>query len=142
MPVLVEHGLDEAVAVGHVGDVAGVGVGLAALGVDDGVRSAGQSAYKAVSGTTTKGFELQLSGQLTPGWQMLAGFTYAQPRDKDHNRINTNLPERQFKLSTAYTLDGALRDLTVGGNVVWQSSTYSAITYPMDARADEGSFAQ
>ncbi|WP_338001192.1 TonB-dependent siderophore receptor [Pseudomonas brassicae] len=111
------------------------------LGVDDGVRSGGQSAYKAVSGTTTKGFELQLSGQLTPGWQMLAGFTYAQPRDKDHNRINTNLPERQFKLSTAYTLDGALRDLTVGGNVVWQSSTYSAITYPMDARADEGSFA-
>ena len=34
-----------------------------------------------------------------------------------------------------------MRDLTVGGNVVWQSSTYSAITYPMDARADEGSFA-
>ena len=72
---------------------------------------------------------------------MLAGFTYAQPRDKDGNRINTNLPERQFKLSTAYKLEGALRDLTVGGNVTWQSSTYSAITYPMDARADEGSFA-
>ncbi|WP_242551513.1 TonB-dependent siderophore receptor [Pseudomonas sp. Marseille-Q1929] len=111
------------------------------LGVDDGVRTGGLTAYKAVSGTTTKGFEMQLSGQLTPGWQMLAGFTYAQPRDKDGNRINTNLPERQFKLSTAYKLEGALRDLTVGGNVTWQSSTYSAITYPMDARADEGSFA-
>lgn len=111
------------------------------LGVDDGVRADGQSAYKAVSGTTTKGVELQLSGQLVPGWQMLAGFTYAQPRDKGGDRINTNLPERQFKLSTAYTLDGALRDLTVGGSATWQSSTYSAITYPMDARADEGSFA-
>ena len=111
------------------------------LGVDDGVRTGGQSAYKAASGTTTKGFELQLSGQLTPDWQMLAGFTYAQPRDKNHDRINTNLPERQFKLSTAYKLDGALRDLTVGGNLVWQSSTYSAISYPLEARADEGSFA-
>ncbi len=99
----------------------------------------GRDAYAAVS-NTTKGFELQASGEVLPRWQVLAGFTYAQPRDEQHKRIDPQRPERQFKLATSYKLDGALKDLTLGGNVNWQGRTYY-INDALPAEAKEGSYA-
>ena len=93
----------------------------------DGMRANGEDAYKAVSGTKTKGFEAQISGEIMTGWQLLAGYTYAQPRDKDGKRINSNHPEQLFKLATSYQLTGDLKDLNVGGNLSWQGSTYSEL---------------
>ena len=107
----------------------------------DGVRSNGEEAYKAISGTKTKGFEAEVSGEIMSGWQLLAGYTYAQPRDKDGKRINSNHPEQLFKLATSYQLDGDLKDLTVGGNVAWQGSTYTELDSSIKADAKEGSFA-
>ena len=107
----------------------------------DGVRSNGEEAYKAISGTKTKGFEAEISGEIMIGWQLLAGYTYAQPRDKDGKRINSNHPEQLFKLATSYQLDGDLKDLTVGGNVAWQGSTYTELDSSIKADAKEGSFA-
>lgn len=107
----------------------------------DGVRDNGEDAYKAIDGTKTKGFEAEISGEVARGWQLLAGYTYAQPRDKDGKRINSNHPEQLFKLATSYQLDGDLKDLTVGGNVSWQGSTYSELDSSIKADAKEGSFA-
>ena len=107
----------------------------------DGERDNGQDAYKAIDGTKTKGFEAEISGEVARGWQLLAGYTYAQPRDKDGKRINSNHPEQLFKLATSYQLDGDLKDLTVGGNVSWQGSTYSELDSSIKADAKEGSFA-
>ncbi|MCU1729726.1 TonB-dependent receptor [Pseudomonas sp. 7P_10.2_Bac1] len=107
----------------------------------DGERDNGEEAYKAIDGTKTKGFEAEISGEIARGWQLLAGYTYAQPRDKDGKRINSNHPEQLFKLSTSYQLDGKLKDLTVGGNVAWQGSTYSELDSSIKADAKEGSFA-
>jgi len=107
----------------------------------DGMRDNGQDAYKAISGTKTKGFEAEISGELLPGWQLLAGYTYAQPRDKEGKRINSNHPEQLFKLSTSYALDGDFEGLTVGGNVSWQGSTYSELDASIKTEAKEGSFA-
>lgn len=99
----------------------------------------GRDAYEAVS-NTTKGFELQASGEVLPRLQVLAGFTYAQPRDEQHKRIDSQRPERQFKLATSYKLDGALKDLTLGGNVTWQGRTYY-VNEDLPAEAKEGSYA-
>lgn len=66
----------------------------------------GEDACKAVSGTKTKGFEAEISGEIMTGWQLLAGYTYARPRDKDGKRINSNHPEQLFKLATHYQLTG------------------------------------
>ena len=107
----------------------------------DGMRANGEDAYKAVSGTKTKGFEAQISGEIMTGWQLLAGYTYAQPRDKDGKRINSNHPEQLFKLATSYQLTGDLKDLNVGGNLSWQGSTYSELDSSIKADAKEGSFA-
>ena len=107
----------------------------------DGERDNGQDAYKAIDGTKTKGFEAEISGEVARGWQLLAGYTYAQPRDKEGKRINSNHPEQLFKLATRYQLDGDLKDLTVGGNVSWQGSTYSELDSSIKTDAKEGSFA-
>lgn len=107
----------------------------------DGERDNGQDAYKAIDGTKTKGFEAEISGEVARDWQLLAGYTYAQPRDKEGKRINSNHPEQLFKLATSYQLDGDLKDLTVGGNVSWQGSTYSELDSSIKTDAKEGSFA-
>ncbi|WP_238786036.1 TonB-dependent siderophore receptor [Pseudomonas sp. S35] len=99
----------------------------------------GLDAYEGVT-NTTKGFELQASGEVLPGWQVLAGFTYSQPRDEQHQRIDAQRPERQFKLASTYKLDGALKDLTVGGNLNWQGKTYY-VDGSLEAEAKEGSYA-
>lgn len=99
----------------------------------------GRDAYEGVA-NTTKGFELQASGEVLPRWQVLVGFTYAQPRDEQHKRIDPQRPERQFKLATRYKLDGALKDLTLGGNVTWQGRTYY-VNEDLPAEAKEGSYA-
>ena len=88
----------------------------------------------------TKGLELQASGEVLPGWQLLAGYTYAQPRNEAHQRVSPQLPERQFKLATSYKLGGDLKDLTVGGNLIWQGRTYF-VNDTLQAEAREGSYA-
>ena len=44
-------------------------------------------------------------------------------------------------VAARYQLDGDLKDLTVGGNVSWQGSTYSELDSSIITDAKEGSFA-
>jgi outer membrane receptor for ferric coprogen and ferric-rhodotorulic acid len=88
--------------------------------------------YKAVDGTTTKGVELELAGELTDGWNLTAGYTYARTRDKDEQRIfgyplSTSKPEHVLRTFTTYRLPGALDKVTVGGGISWQSAFYGKI---------------
>ncbi|CAI8831936.1 Ferripyoverdine receptor [Pseudomonas sp. IT-P44] len=88
--------------------------------------------YKAVDGTTTKGVELELAGELTDGWNLMAGYTYARTRDKDEQRIfgyplSTSKPEHVVRTFTTYRLPGALDKVTVGGGISWQSAFYGKI---------------
>ncbi|MCW3153690.1 TonB-dependent receptor [Achromobacter spanius] len=92
----------------------------------------GGAAYIAVPGVTTRGLELEVSGEVLPGWQVNAGYTYSRSRDRDGQRVSTTQPEHLFKLATAYRLRGDWHRLTVGGNVHWQGNTY--FTQEVDAR--------
>ena len=87
-------------------------------------RPGGGVAYIAAQGVTTKGAELELSGELRPGWQVSAGLAYVQPRDADGQRVSTTQPERTVKLATMYRLPGAWQHVRLGGNLQWQSATY------------------
>lgn len=87
-------------------------------------RPGGGVARMAIQGVTTRGAELELFGELLPGWQLGAGLTYIQPRDADDKRVSTTQPEKTFKLSTMYRLPGEWRHLSIGGSVQWQSETY------------------
>lgn len=77
-------------------------------------------AYKGTK-AVTKGYELEVSGELSPGWQVQAGYTHKVVRDDQDQKISTFEPEDQVKLYTTYKLKGDLDKLTVGGGVRWQS---------------------
>lgn len=78
---------------------------------------------------TSKGVEAELSGSLSPAWNVYGGYTYrtskvpAQP-DEISNEVNTNQPRHLLKLGTSYRLPGQFSQWTVGGNATWQSKTY------------------
>lgn len=96
------------------------------LAVRDGaaLTPSGDYAYRAESNTKARGYELEISGEITPSLKVAGGFTQVVTRDSAGQRINTELPKRQFKLFTSYRLSGALNRFTIGGSLTWQSEIY------------------
>ena len=68
----------------------------------------------------TKGYEAEISGELTPGWQLQAGYTHKISRDDSGKKISTWEPEDQLNFYTSYKLTGSLDKLTLGGGARWQ----------------------
>lgn len=84
----------------------------------------GSQAYQAVSGTSTRGFELEVSGEVQPGWQVSAGFSRNLTQNRLRARLRTDVPQNTAKLFTSYRIAGIGRGLTVGGGLRWQSQIY------------------
>ncbi|MFJ5446418.1 TonB-dependent siderophore receptor [Methylobacillus methanolivorans] len=84
----------------------------------------GGSAMIAAKGVETRGIELEMSGEVLPRWQVLAGYTYRHSVDANDERVSTNQPLSLFKLATHYRFAGMLNKLSVGGNLNWQNGTY------------------
>lgn len=82
-----------------------------------------RSYYRSIDGTTTRGFELEVAGEILDGWNMFGGFTYRSSKDNLGNKVQTFQPQSVLKLGTTYRLPGALDALTVGGAMRWQSKT-------------------
>ena len=87
------------------------------------IDTPGGNTYKSEQGTTTKGAEFTLDGELAEGWQASAGYAYAVSTDADDQRIVTTLPRHSLKTFTSYRLPGILNKVTLGGGVNWQSKT-------------------
>ncbi|MDR1648592.1 MAG: TonB-dependent siderophore receptor [Zoogloeaceae bacterium] len=86
----------------------------------------GNQAYTAKSGTKGRGWEVEISGELSRGWQVQGGYTRVVTRDREGARLNTStIPKHQLKLFSTYTLPGFNR-LTIGGGALWQSEIYDA----------------
>ncbi len=100
----------------------------------------GRNYYTAADGVTTKGFELELSGEITPDWNIYASYTYAHARKADGERvysfIQTAPPENVIKLYTTYTLPGNWERLTVGGGIRWQDKIHGYVWSPSDVYED------
>ncbi|MFJ4068431.1 TonB-dependent siderophore receptor [Pseudomonas sp. NPDC089996] len=103
------------------------------LAVADGSNLApdGNQAYRAESGTKTRGFEMEVAGEILPDWQVSASYTYAVSKDSDGDRLNTEVPRDTLKLFTTYRLQ-SLPQLKVGGGVRWQGSEYYKDAGPND----------
>lgn len=90
------------------------------------------SCYEAAGKVRSKGIELELQGQLTPNWQLAAGYTFAEAKyKKDANATNegrlfdTDIPRHLFKLSTTYTLPGQFDQWRVGTSLYRQNRIYN-----------------
>lgn len=81
--------------------------------------------YLAQDKITSKGVDLEVTGQLAPGWDIMAGYTYNQiSNDTEETLYSTVTPKHLFKLWSVYTLPGALSHWRVGAGVTATSPTY------------------
>ncbi|WP_267268900.1 TonB-dependent siderophore receptor [Pseudomonas protegens] len=88
--------------------------------------------YEASGEVRSEGIELEVNGELAPGWELGAGYTYAQAKyRKDGNEDNvgrlfdTDIPRHVFKAFTTYQLPGDLHRWTVGGGLYSQNRIYN-----------------
>ncbi|NCH74426.1 ferric-rhodotorulic acid/ferric-coprogen receptor FhuE [Cronobacter sakazakii] len=91
--------------------------------------SGGQTAYKSVDGTVSKGVELELNGALTDNWQLTFGASRYVAEAGDGVAVNPDQPHTTMKLFTRYQLP-TLPALTVGGGARWQTKTWQDIVGP------------
>lgn len=80
----------------------------------------GGQAYIGVDGTTVKGYELSISGELLPNWNINAGYTHTDAKDRTGKSIGfrgVSVPEDSFTLFSSYRWN----KFTVGGGANWQS---------------------
>ncbi|PUY60048.1 ferric-rhodotorulic acid/ferric-coprogen receptor FhuE, partial [Cronobacter sakazakii] len=91
--------------------------------------SGGQTAYKSVDGTVSKGVELELNGALTDNWQLTFGASRYVAEAGDGVAVNPDQPRTTMKLFTRYQLP-TLPALTVGGGARWQTKTWQDIAGP------------
>ncbi len=79
----------------------------------------------------SQGFELEISGEVLPGWNVTGGYTYntteylKDTTGNNGNPIRTTDPKRMLRLFTSYRLPGELQAWTVGGGVQAQSDIYN-----------------
>ncbi|GAA5018934.1 TonB-dependent siderophore receptor [Acinetobacter puyangensis] len=88
--------------------------------------------YEAAGLVQSKGFEVEINGEITPNWQVAAGYSYIDAKykkDSDNSNIgklfDTDIPKHQVKVSTMYHLPNALYRWRVGGNFSYQSGVYN-----------------
>ena len=88
--------------------------------------SGGRTHYRAVEGLTSEGYELEVSGELLPGLQAIAGYTFVDITDADERHAVTYSPKHQFKAAGTYRIPG-LEQLKVGASLNWQNEVRNGI---------------
>lgn len=107
-----------------------------------GMTPTGQPAYREIDGVRTRGYELEIAGELTPRWSLHAGYSHKVSKQKGV-KVATLTLEGQFTVFTRYKLRGALERMTLGGGVRWQDETWALVTNPALGRVNHtlGSYA-
>ncbi|WP_312481554.1 TonB-dependent siderophore receptor [Stutzerimonas nitrititolerans] len=91
--------------------------------------------YEASGKVRSKGIELEVQGQLTPNWQLAAGYTFAEAKyrkdtkpENEGRLFDTDIPRHLFKMSTSYTLPGQFNQWRVGASLYHQNRIYNKNT--------------
>lgn len=79
----------------------------------------------AAKGAESKGFELEVIGQVNDQWNLSAGYSQFNAEDRDGADINANHPRKKLNLFSTYEFSELLAGLTVGGGLSWESESYS-----------------
>lgn len=99
--------------------------------------------YVAQGKVRSQGVELEASGEVVPGWQLYAGYTFNTTKFLDDqtnsgNAFMTQTPKHIFRVWTMYRLPNELNKWSVGGGVNVQSGYY---VLENGVRASQGGFA-
>ncbi|WP_426077310.1 TonB-dependent siderophore receptor [Janthinobacterium sp. PSPC3-1] len=109
----------------------------------------GEEAYEAIDGITSRGLEMEVTGEVAKDVKLSAGYTYTHSRDKDgedvfSTMLQTTQPAHLLRVQGSWRLPAGLEKITVGGGVNWQSSYYGKLWNPAAAdyvRIAQGSYA-
>ncbi len=94
----------------------------------------GDIAYKAIQGVKTKGFEVELSGEVLPDWNVHAGFSHRISKNQGE-KVSTLNPENEFTFYTSYQANQWLEGLMLGAGIRWQDKTWGDVSYPFSESA-------
>ncbi len=93
-------------------------------------------AYYAAKGAVSEGFELEVVGEVLPGWNVSLSYTEFEAEDASGKEVNTRHPKELFKLFTTYDFPGEWKGLTIGGGVNWEGSNYTDTTNPVTSQPE------
>lgn len=86
--------------------------------------------YIPLGEIVSQGVDLEVSGEISPGWQVFAGYTYNRNENKsDGDVYHARTPRHVFKLWTDYNLPGQYDKWSVGGGVTVKSKHANSGTY-------------
>lgn len=88
---------------------------------DEVVAGTADPAYRSEKGVKSEGYELEVTGDVLPNWNLSLSYAYASVKDRNGVRINTRFASRMLKLFTKYELTGALSGLSLGGGIDWKN---------------------
>ncbi|MBC9249233.1 TonB-dependent receptor [Pseudomonas alcaligenes] len=80
--------------------------------------------YYAAQDYDSSGIELEASGEVAPGLQLVGGYTYVYITDAEDDRARKYVPRHSFKSALTYRLP-MLPQVKVGGSASWQSKVES-----------------
>ncbi|WP_201523867.1 TonB-dependent siderophore receptor [Aliarcobacter butzleri] len=83
--------------------------------------------YKGVDGTTSKGIEVDVRGEITDNWNAALSLVSFEAKDSDDRDVSTTAPRNQVILSSKYKFG----KYSFGGTVNWQDKFYSNVTNPL-----------
>lgn len=82
----------------------------------------GRQAYSGAN-YLSEGYEFEVSGEVLPGLQAVAGYTYVDIQDENHGHGKTYVPKHLVRASATYRVP-SLEQLKVGASVNWQDDIH------------------
>jgi outer membrane receptor for ferric coprogen and ferric-rhodotorulic acid len=94
------------------------------------VEGTNEPAFLAAQGVISKGYEIEVFGELAPDWDVTLGWTHYSAQDAHDLDVAVDHPRRELKLFTKYTLRGVLHTLSFGGGLTWENEKPATATNP------------
>ncbi len=100
----------------------------------------GNCCYLALGQVISQGVDLELNGELLPGWSFSAGYTFNQNENRRSTVAFQSLsPKHTFKLWSTYVVAGTDGRLSLGGGLTAQSARFVSGTI-LPFNADTGQY--
>lgn len=111
------------------------------VAADDGTVG-GVTYYKSMQGITSEGYELEVSGEVLPGLQATAGYTFVDIQDAADAHAITYAPKHMLRASSTYRIPG-IEQLKVGASLSWQNTIHRdvALANGNSARVEQDAYA-
>lgn len=96
-----------------------------------------RSAYIEADGVESDGFELEVVGEIMPGWDISANYTQFDATLEDNGGdarvVNTRFPDKLLRLFTTYEW----QKWTFGGGINWEGETFTEVTNPATGETEK-----